>query len=273
MLFALISATPDFIAMDDNRLERIHTLWDELADFDAARIDDALAHLLNGLCTLVDAQNACWFGAVRMTDILPGDPVHGWRPRPVRYLHPSSPLNDVAKEQVKLLEQGSVDATTIRNVELAGSFRANRLVDLVPETWFDSAYYRACYRGIGHDDAIWAAFPVNQDAECYFGIFRDSAHGRFTEPDRDTIAYALRGLKWFHRQQMLGHGLLVASSPLTPVERSVLQGLLTGLSEKQIATAQGQSYHTTHEYVAGLFRKFAVNNRAALMALWLGKAA
>lgn len=62
-----------------------------------------------------------------------------------------------------------------------------------------------------------------------------------------------------------------ASSPLTPVERQVLQSLLTGLSEKAIASAQSQSYHTTHEYVTSIYRKFGVNNRAALMALWLGK--
>ena len=51
-----------------------------------------------------------------------------------------------------------------------------------------------------------------------------------------------------------------------------LRGLLTSLSEKQIASELGQSYHTTHEYVTAIYRKFGVNNRAALMALWLGKA-
>lgn len=253
-------------------LDAIMTLWDELADFDAARIDDALNHLLASLCLLVDAQNATWMGAVHMTDIVPGDPVHGWRPRAIHHLRPSQPHDDAAREQAKQLEQGSVDETTVRNVALAGRFRANRLVDLVPEAWFDSAYFHAYYRGIGHEDAIWAAFPINEDAESYFGIFRDGEHPRFTVEERETVAYALRGIKWFHRQQMLGRGLLVASSPLTPVERCVLQGLLTGLSEKQIAAAQSHSYHTAHEYVTAIYRKFGVNNRAALMSLWLGKA-
>jgi len=47
---------------------------------------------------------------------------------------------------------------------------------------------------------------------------------------------------------------------------------LTGLPEKEIAAAQGHSYHTTHEYVSAIFRKFGVSNRSALMALWLGRA-
>ena len=258
--------------MDIQRTDRIHDLWDELADFDAARVDAALDRLLSALCELVDAQNAMWFGAVRMADIMPGDPVHGWRPHTIRHLHPSRPRETVAKEQARNLEQGNVDITTVRNAALAGTFRANRLVDLVPESWFDSEYYQYCYRNVGYEDAIWAGFPVNEDVEAYFGVLRDIGHPRFSEAERDTVAYALRGLKWFHRQQMLGHGLLAARSPLTPAERSVLQGLLTGQSEKQIAAALGKGYHTTHEHVSSIFRKFDVNNRAALTALWLGKA-
>lgn len=259
--------------MDQEQAERIHLLWDELADFDAARTDAALDHLLATLCELVNAQNANWFGAVRMTDILPGDPVHGWRPRCVHFLHPSAPLDVSAKEQTKNLEQGSVDETAIRNVSFAGTFRANRIVDLVSEEWFQSDYYRCHFQAFGQADIIWAGVPVNKDAECYLGIFRNVPHPRFSAEERDTIAYTLRSLKWFLRQQLLARGLLVASSPLTPLERGVLQGLLTGQSEKQIAVALNKSYHTTHEYVSSIFRKFGVNNRAALMALWLGKPA
>lgn len=46
-----------------------------------------------------------------------------------------------------------------------------------------------------------------------------------------------------------------------------IRGTLT-----DFAAAQGQSFHTTREYVSSIFRKFGVNNRAALMALWLGRA-
>ena len=117
------------------------------------------------------------------------------------------------------------------------------------------------------------AFPVNEDAESWFGIHRALDCPPFTEAERDVIAYALRGIKWFHRQLMLSHGLLLAATPLTPNERRVLHLLLTGRSEKLIAAELDRSYHTVHECVTAIFRKFGVNNRAALMALWLGKAA
>lgn len=252
--------------------ERIHALWDELADFDAARSEEALEHLMKGLCQLVDAQNVNWIGSVRMADILPGDPVHGWRPRVVHFLHPSAQIDGSVKEQTKNLEQGSVDESTIVNVAQAGTFRTNRAVDLAPR-WFESDYCRRYFKALGLNDVIWVGLPVNEDAECYFGVFRNDGHPLFTPAERDLVGYALRGLKWFYRRQMLGRGLMVASTPLTATEREVLGGLLTGLSEKQIAAARNQSPHTTHEYVTNIYRKFGVGNRSTLMALWLGKAA
>jgi len=257
--------------MNQRKIERIHTLWDELADFDAARSDEALTHLMGELCKLAGAWNVTWMGAVRLDTTFPGDPVKGWRPRIVRYLNPSPPLGDNAREQTEKLEQGIVDVTTIRNAEGAGTFRANRLRDIVDPDWFESHYYRAHYRLLGKADAVWVAFPVNTDAESYFGIFRALDTPHFTEDERDVIAYALRGIKWFHRQIMLSHGLLVAETPLTPAERRVLHLLLTGLPEKQIAAELDRSYHTVHDSITAIFRKFGVNNRAALMSLWLGQ--
>lgn len=259
-------------AMGDPLANRIHTFWDELADFDAAHVDGALDALLAFLCEIVAAQNANWVGAVRVSDALPGDPVNGWRPRVVHHLRPLPPVVKQTEKQMRMLEAGVVDVTTVKNVSLAGSFRCNRLADLVPPEWFDSDYYRLFYRDVDHIDVIWAGCPVNEDAEVYFGVSRDAAHGPFGVADRDAVAKALRGLKWFHRRQLLSRGLTVASSPLTMVERKVLEGVLRGLAEKQIAATLDQSYHTTHEHVTNIYRKFGVRNRAALTALWLGKA-
>lgn len=256
--------------MNDAQIERIHVLWDELADFDTADAERFLDHLLAALCSFANAQNACWFGAVRLSDIGPTDPLRGWRPRGVYYLRPSLLLDRVTKGHVDNIEQGEVDVTMVRNVAMAGRFRANRLVDLAPEGWFESEFFRRTVLAIGRIDAIYAGVPINDDAECYFGVFRDTGQPRFSEADRDLVAYILRGLKWLCRRQMLSRGLMIASAPLTSAEREVLGGLLTGLSEKQIAAAREQSPHTTHEHVTNIYRKFGVKNRAALMALWLG---
>ena len=251
--------------------ERIHGIWDKLADFDAAQVDGALTFLLHSLCALVGAQNADWFGVVRLPDSLPGDPVHGWRPPVVHYLHPTEKLLATVKDQTRKLEQGIANDIVVRMVEMSGGFRACRLCDIAPAGWFDSAFYREYYLDCGHEDAIYIAFPVNEDAESYFGLFRATGQPPFSPAERNAAAYALRGIKWFHRQILLSHGLLIAEKGLTPVERRVLKNLLTGLAEKQIAAELGQTHNTTHEYVSAIYRKFGVGNRAALMALWLGR--
>ncbi|HWK61841.1 MAG TPA: helix-turn-helix transcriptional regulator [Eoetvoesiella sp.] len=256
---------------DAVRLAKTYRLWDELADMDAAAIDQARTYLLQGLCNLAGADSASWVGAVRMADSHSADPVYGWRPRLIHHLDTSPRLREVAQQQRRLLETGKVDETTLRNVEAAGRFRTHRLVDIVPPEWFEGEYYRSYYLALGRRDAIWAGVPVNADTEIYFGLYRSHREPGFSPEDRDAVAYALRGLRWFHRQQMLGHGLLLSNSPLTRAENAVLQGLLRGLSEKQIAAEVGQSPNTTHEYVTRIFRKYAVHNRAALMALWLGR--
>jgi DNA-binding CsgD family transcriptional regulator len=78
-------------------------------------------------------------------------------------------------------------------------------------------------------------------------------------------------LRWFYRQQLLSHGLLIADTPLTATERRVLLGLLDGKTEKAVAGILGQSPNTTHVHVKSIYAKFNVRNRAALTALWLGR--
>lgn len=256
--------------MEKTSMDFVHVLWDELSDFDAARSDEALDYLMGKLCTLVGAWNVIWVGAVRMSVSSPNDPVKGWRPRSVHHLHPSPPLGETSKELTEKVDRGIVDVSLVRNTEGAGTFRANRLRDIVGPEWFESPYYRIYYLGLGTADAIWVEFPVNKDAESVFGVYRSPDSPPFTETERDVVAYTLRGIKWFHRQLMLSHGLLVAKAPLTQAEQRVLHLLLTGRSEKVIAAECERSYHTVHECVTGVLRKFGVNSRAELMALWLG---
>ena len=44
--------------MSGNRSDLIHRLWDELADFDASRSDEALLQFMESLCLLVGARDA-----------------------------------------------------------------------------------------------------------------------------------------------------------------------------------------------------------------------
>jgi DNA-binding CsgD family transcriptional regulator len=250
--------------------ERIHSLWDDLAAFEAAKSDVAVQHLLTTVAGLIHAQNAYWMGAVRMTDD-DRDPLFGWRPRVIRYLHPLQNDETYTRDRLKSLSQGrTIDEATVAQARLAGSYRARRLCDLVSPDWFKSDTYSG-YVGRGVHDSLVVGVPVSKMAEGYYGFLRLRPNDPFTEAQCDIALYAMRGLTWFHRQVMLAEGLLVARSPLSPMERRVLSLLLTEQSEKAIAANLEVAPTTLHTYVRDVFRKFGVSGRNGLIALWLGR--
>lgn len=250
--------------------ERIHRLWDELAAFEAAESEAALLHLLGGVARLITAQNALWLGVLRMSDAA-RDPLRGWRPQAVRYLHPTEADQTYGRASLRRLQTGGLDASSKAHVRLAGQFRVLLQRELVPG-WVDSDSYRLGYAPRGIVDMLIVGAPVNAGAESYYMFHRKRPRPAFTNTERDIAAYAMRGLTWFHRQVLLSRGLLAASKPLSPAERRVLALLLSDLPEKQIAARLGLTPATTHTYVRAVFRKFGVRGRAGLTALWLGKA-
>lgn len=258
-------------AMDVELRERIYRVWDELAAFEAAQSDLALLHLLQSVGDIVGAQNSYWFGAVRISDA-PGDPLLGWRPRGIRYLNPLPDDGTFTRKRLQSIDRGAVDESTVAHARLAGTYRACRLCDLVSADWFESETYRG-YLGRGVHDSLVVGTPVSAMAEGYYGFLRMRAGDPFTEAERDLALYAMRGLTWFHRQVLLAHGLLIARSPLTPLERRVLSLLLTDQPEKHIASELGVSPSSLHTYVRDVVRKFGVSGRKGLIALWLGRLA
>lgn len=251
--------------------QRIHTLWDEVAAFEAGDSDAALLHLLGAVAQMVDAQNAYWVGAVRLTDD-ERDPLSGWRPRLIRYRHPLPNDEKFSQQRLRELGRGQVDALSVAHAQRAGAYRARRMRDLVPPEWFSSETYKG-YAARGVHDSLTVVAPVSASAEGYYGFLRMRADDPFTEEQRDLAYYAMRGLSWFHREIMLAHGLLVAKSPLSPMERRVLSMLLTDRSEKLIASEIGVAPSTLHGYVRDILRKFGVSGRNGLIAVWLGRQA
>ena len=56
---------------------------------------------------------------------------------------------------------------------------------------------------------------------------------------------------------------------LTPRQREILEGLLSGESEKQVALRLGISIHTVHEHVKTIYQRLGVSSRAELLSLWV----
>ncbi|MEZ6136874.1 MAG: helix-turn-helix transcriptional regulator [Pirellulaceae bacterium] len=58
---------------------------------------------------------------------------------------------------------------------------------------------------------------------------------------------------------------------LSERQRQVLALLLTGQSERELATHLSLSTGTIHKYVTQIYRHFGVSTRAELMALWINR--
>lgn len=252
--------------------DELFDLWDHIADLPASQTDEALEHFMRTVAGWIGADNALWVGAVRLLDeaSADGDPQHGWRGRVVRPLMVTPRLSAKTAEAVRGQDTDPGMTTRALTAE-AGRFRVRRLHDgFVDFAAFEKTeHYRRLYAAVGIVDRIWVFVPVGDDAEVCFLFDLMNTERRFDASHAELAGKAARALKWFHRQTLLTHGLMLASSPLTPSERDVLRHLLTGKSEKQIAAELGRAYATTHQHVKGIFRKFGVKSRSEIMALWL----
>jgi DNA-binding NarL/FixJ family response regulator len=60
------------------------------------------------------------------------------------------------------------------------------------------------------------------------------------------------------------------SEPLQPRLVKILEQLLPGYSEKQVAARLGYSPHTVHTYIKAIYQHFGVSSRSELLAKVLG---
>lgn len=265
---------PARLSIPASRWQDLCALWDGLADFPAGGTDEALTHLMKTMCGWLRADNAFWIGGVRMANGAAGrrDGMHGWRARVVQFLN-ATPQNTQRAQQA-MREQDADPGYTMRAiVSRAGAFRVHRLRDGFMDfaTLRGTAHYRVFYKEAGVVDRMWIALPVNGDAESYMMFDHIGSRRRFSAADAALAGVALRGIKWFHRELLLSHGLLVAQAPLSASQRRVLLHLLADKTEKGIAAELGLAPGTVHQYAVELYRKYGVKGRTGLMALWLGR--
>lgn len=251
----------------------LHRLWDRLADFEATRTEEAQLFLMEELKKLIDADDVVWVGVVRMVHAAEAARDHqlGWRGRAVVHLEWTDLKRSVVAAAMKAQEIDGGVPSSIEMAKIAGNFRTLTLRELHEmESFVLTEHYKSCFVPFGITDRMWCVFPVNEDCEVAYILDRCGDRPGFTGHDKMMISEALRPLKWFHRKTMLAHGVMMGDERLTPRERSLCSRLLGSQTEKEIADSLGLALSTTRSYIQALYRKFGVQGRAGLMALWLG---
>ena len=262
------------IAMDPS--EQVYGLWDDLADLPLGETRASIELVLGRIAEWIGADDAFWIGVARLRDSETADDdiLHGWRLRAAeRLIHRPEYGPEFIRKVLSHMERDP-GMSTRKIISEAGRFRSYRLHDGFIDfgAFRQTPQYEMYFRQGGITDRIWCVFPVNTDAESLFCFDRIRRRRRFTPEHERQVALALRGIKWFHRQQLLNHGLLVGNAPLSPAHRRLLPHLLSHKPEKQIADALGLTRATTHNYVTEIYRSFNVTSRAGLITLWMGDA-
>jgi len=168
-------------------------------------------------------------------------------------------------------------------------FIANRLetltllrADVIDDrTWYADGIIQPLRRAAGVDDCLLSLHRGTDRGMAYaLYLFRPLAppgvHDleenvpphRFTARERTLLDVLHSGLDRMYRSEESTHRLNRAAE-LPPRLRQTLEGLLAGLTERQVATKLSLSVHTVHDYVKALYTHFGVSSRNELMSKWM----
>jgi DNA-binding CsgD family transcriptional regulator len=90
--------------------------------------------------------------------------------------------------------------------------------------------------------------------------------GVYAERERDLVDIFLSECQWLYAAPPPVQLARSRTENFSRRERQVLEILLTGAAEKQVAGLLGVSPNTAHQYVKSIYRKLSVTSRPQLMA-------
>jgi len=212
-------------------------------------------HLIAGIGGMVGAYVTMWLEIqgvpqnptiVRVYD-------QGWADDNARqYLH--AYISDRADQRDPFAQEINIAA---RRGEVVTRGRRNLVEDKI---WYRSKQLDEYRRPAGLDDCIYSIFVGRRVTRC-LSIHRPWKGRRFTEDER-ALVHAVHA----ECTPLLEEAELPVLSTLNRRLRQTLDGLLRGMSEKELANELALSQHTLHGYVKTLYRRLGVSSRGELHA-------
>jgi len=181
------------------------------------------------------------------------------------------------RHQRYLAEQAhcTIDVPMIRFMAIHRTLTTRNHEQLIKqEEWHRSKMYNEFFRPSGIDDRILAVGELSTelDAPASFrhgiSLYREVGGQSFSQRDRRLVHLVFSELT-----PLVGNKLATFrprnQAPLSPRLRQVLDLLLSGCSDKEIAGESQLAVSTVREYVTTIYRRYGVSNRARLLALFL----
>jgi DNA-binding CsgD family transcriptional regulator len=178
-----------------------------------------------------------------------------------------------------------------RNLEPTALARVEAVVD---RQWYRSSFFRRFLAPMGLDDCILSIVPLPGmqpfiAVVCLSGPLtrptdrrqRRGAEAFFTPHQRRIVEIAHSQLRWVYYSQpapveerrSASLQMICPTGPqlekLAPRYQRILNHLLGGGSEKEVASQLGLSRFTVHEYIRAIYKQLNVNSRSELMARWV----
>lgn len=247
--------------------QELAKFWQRLVMLPANDFDEIARRVADGLNDLTGAQRTTLALATRSE--AEDDPLFGWRLRQVLLADDVAPPDKEIYSSFKNSRPFVDDPHPRAMAAGAGAHRVLLRYEAVTREEWDGSSSEAFYDSLGVVDHIVGVLPLTPGVEFYCVSSRLIGEPPFGESERDMLFEALGGLHAPARRLALSFGLGGGKDALRPRERQTLQGLLRGLSEKEVARELGIAPRTAHEYVVAVYRKLGVRSRGELLALWL----
>src|SRR5439155_22559546 len=97
-------------------------------------------------------------------------------------------------------------------------------------------------------------------------LFDGADNNPFTDRESQLLDLCLSQMAWPYQPDDVPSDPRFAA--LQPRLRKVMQRLLEGDAEKQVAAKLGLSKHTVHEYVKMIYQQLGVSSRSEWLAEW-----
>jgi DNA-binding CsgD family transcriptional regulator len=167
-------------------------------------------------------------------------------------------------------QSGSNQALLPLNGATSDSLMIGRDDVFTDQQWYNSVQFCDYLRRAELDHLVLSLqrTSIGPDHFCGLTIMRSLGESKFSRRDKAFLSMLHRELA-----PMVGRQLAAAHEPsamhLSPRLRQVLDCLLEGDGEKQVAARLGLTPQTVNQYVKAVYRQFGVNSRGELMARWI----